>query len=98
MVAGVKSQSKLKPTVNDVRIFATRFNPEETEADIQSYVYEQTGADCSVEKIISRTTRHSSFLITTSRRYEQALLDPNTWEEGVLVRHFYGRLKTTEKK
>ena len=97
MVAGVRSQARLKPTVNDVRIFATRLNPEESEADIQSYVCDQTGAECSVEKIVTRTKRHSSFIITASRRYEQALLDPNTWEEGVLVRHFYGKLKMTER-
>ena len=95
LVIGVKSRNKLKPTVNDVRIFASKFNPEENAADIEAYILEQLGAECSVERIASRTTRHSSFLITASKKYEKALLDPNTWEEGVQVRHFYGRLKST---
>ena len=96
MVTGVRSQSKLMPTVNDTRIFATKFNPNETESSIHRYVQEQIGVECSVEKIIARTKRHSSFLITASKVSEQALLDLNVWEEGVQVRQFYGRLRTTQ--
>ena len=96
MVTGVKTQMKLKPTVNDTRIFGTKFNAEETADNIKAYLLEQIGAECSVERIVSRTRRHSSFLITANKKYEQVLLNPNTWEEGVQVRHFYGRLRSSE--
>ena len=76
MVTGVRTQDKLKPTVSEVRIFATRFNPDESEMDVKAYLYDLIGSECSVEKIKVRTTRHASFLITASRRFEQVLLDP----------------------
>ena len=94
MVTGTKLREKLRPSVNDIRIFATKFSPEETESDIKAYVMELLGDDCKckVEKIRARTTRHSSFLVTASKAYESILLDPSSWEEGVQVRHFFGRL------
>ena len=92
MVTGTKTQVKLRPAVNDVRIFATKLSPEETEADIRNYVEEIIGDRCNIEKIRTRTTRYASFIITASKRHETLLLDPNSWEEGVQVRHFYGRL------
>ena len=95
MVTGVKARARLKPAINDVRIFATRFDPEEQESDIKAYVLEQLGAECTVERINARTKRYASFIITARKKYEQALLDPNIWEEGVEVRHFYGYLRTT---
>ena len=95
MVIGTKSPTKLKPIVNDVRIFATRFSPDESETDIRKYIFDITGIECTVERILARTSRHASFLITASRRHEQVLLDPNTWEEGIQVRHFYGRLRNS---
>ena len=92
MVTGVRAQGKLKPTVNIIRLFATRFSPDETENDLKAYVNDLIGSECNVDKIVARTTRHSSFIITASRRYEKILLNPNSWEEGVQVRYFYGRL------
>ena len=97
IVTGTKSPVKLRPAVNDVRIFATKLSPEETENDIRTYVEEMIGDQCTVEKIRSRTTRHSSFIVTVARRYEAKLLDPSSWEEGVQVRHFYGRLGGSAK-
>ena len=94
MVTGVKTRSLLKPAINDVRILATKFNPDESETDIEAYILAQTGVKSTVQKIKTITDRHSSFLVTASRKHEEVLLDPNTWEEGVQVRHFYGRLKS----
>ena len=95
---GVRTGGKLKPTINDVRIFATKFNPGETEADIKAYITDILDLDCKVERIKSRTTRYSCFILTASKKYEQVLLDPNSWEEGVEVRHFYGRLRTSAEQ
>ena len=97
LVTGTKTRSKLRPAVNDIRIFATKFNPEETESDVKAFVEELLGDDCHVEKIRVRTTRHASFIVTAKRRHEQVLLDPNSWEEGVQVRKFYGRLGTSNE-
>ena len=93
MITGVKTPTKLKPVANEARIFATRFSPDENVEDIKSYLLETSGIECSVVRIKARTTRHASFLIIASRKHERALLDPNTWEEGVQVRHFYGTLR-----
>ena len=96
MVTGIKKQGLLKPTVNNLRIFATRFHPDESEADLKIYVKNLIGDECDVEKIRRRTDRHSSFIITVSKRHEQIVLDPNSWEEGVQVRYFYGQLATSK--
>ena len=95
MVTEVRTQGKLKPSINSIRIFATRFSPDESEEDVKAYVSELIGSECDVEKIPARTTRHSSFIVTASRRYEQVLLDPNSWENGIQVRYFYGKLKNS---
>ena len=50
----------------------------EINEEAQSYIKHQTGIDCIVEKIITRTRIHSSFMITVSRKFEDVLLDPNT--------------------
>ena len=97
IVTGVKTQEKLKPTVNEACIFATKFHPTETSSNIKTYIEEQIGINCSVEQILTRTKRYSSFLITASKRYEQALLDPNAWEKGVQVRRFHGKLRDSDE-
>ena len=98
VVTGVRAGGKLKPTINEVRIFPTKFNPGETEADIKAYITDILDLDCKVERIKSRTKRHSSFILTACKKYEQVLLDPNSWKEGVEVRHFYGRLRTSAEQ
>ena len=63
MVTGVKARSLLKPAINDVRIFATKFNPDESETDIEAYILAQTGVKSTVQKIktiTNRTPRSSS--------------------------------------
>ena len=97
MVTGVRKRGILKPTVNTIRIFATRLHPDESEADLKAYVTDLIGDDCKIERIQVRTDRHSSFIVTASRCYEQILLDPKSWEEGVQVRYFYGRLGTSNQ-
>ena len=94
MVTGSKLREKLRPAVSNVRIFATKFHPEETEMEVKAFVEEVIGDDCRVEQISARTSMHSSFIITASKRHEEILLDPSSWKEGVQVRHFYGRLKS----
>ena len=96
MVMGVRKPTRFKPAISEIRIFATKFDPDEPASDIHSYLSDEMGIDCTVERITSRTQRYASFLITTKKKFEQVILDPNTWEEGIYVRHFYGRLRTTE--
>ena len=95
MVTGVRAQGQLRPSVSEVRIFATRFDPNETEGDIKEYVTELIGDACEVIKIPIRSNRHASFIVYAKKRHEQLLLDPNSWEDGVQVRHFFGRFKTS---
>ena len=49
MVTGTKFQGELRPAVNDVRIFATRLDPEETESDLKKYVQDLIGDNCMIE-------------------------------------------------
>ena len=48
MVTGIRSQRKLKPTINEIRIFATKFDPEESESDLKDYISELINDQCIV--------------------------------------------------
>ena len=58
---------------------------------MKEYVKGLIGEDCDVEKLNSRFPSYSSFVITCSKCHENTLLDPDEWEEGLLVRPFYGK-------
>ena len=83
---------KAVQVVKKARIFISRLDPDETVDNMKEYVKGLTGEDCDVEKLNARFPTYSSFVITCSKRHENTLLDPDEWEEGLLVRPFYGKI------
>ena len=59
---------------------------------MKEYVKGLIGEDCEVEKLNSKFPSYSSFVISCSKNHENKLLDPDEWEEGLLVRPFYGKI------
>ena len=53
---------------------------------------ELLGVNCDVERVKVKFPLYSSFVITVSKSHEAALLDPDAWEEGLIMRPFYGQV------
>ena len=75
------------------KFFVSIFNPELTIEDFKAFCSDIVGDDYSVEKLTTKYPSYSSFLITCDVTHKVKLLDPQSWEEGVLIRPFYGEFK-----
>ena len=75
------------------RVFISRLKPRTTADEIAEYVREIAGVDANVERIDSRRTNYASFLIYVDRGAAEKVLDPEEWQEGVIVRPFRGVLR-----
>ena len=95
-VTGRKTGTALKAVPLRRRIFVSRLDPEMTCEGMKDYVRELIGVDCDVERVKPKFPSYSSFVITVSKTHEDALLDPDAWEEGLIIRPFYGKITPTE--
>ena len=73
----------------------SRVKPQSTVEEIKEYVQEIAGVDADVMKIQSRNTHYSSFLIPVDKNVEDRVLDPDEWQEGLIIRPFPGFLRRT---
>ena len=90
VVTGKKKGSKLKSIPRRVNIFVSRLDPDETEQSIVEYVQEITGQVCIVRKLNTRAVTFSSFVIACKEDIVEKIMDPEEWEEGVIIRPFIG--------
>ena len=92
LTMGRKTGTRIKvaPKVNKCKIFVSRLDPEFPLEELHEFVHELTGnASCEIEKLKSRFPTYASYVITCDKCYEKTLLDPDEWEEGVIIRPFY---------
>ena len=92
LTMGRKTGTRIKvaPKVNKCKIFVSRLDPEFPLEELCQFVQELTGnASCEIEKLKSRFPTYASFVITCDRCYEKTLLDPDEWEQGIIIRPFY---------
>ena len=75
------------------RIFISRCQTYITTEEIREYVQEIAGVESDVERIQSRSQNYASFLITVDKSVEDKVLDPDEWQEGLVVRPFRGFLR-----
>ena len=75
------------------RIFISRCQTYITVDQIREYVQEIAGVESDVERIQSRSQNYASFLITVDKSVEDKVLDPDEWQEGLVVRPFRGFLR-----
>ena len=60
--------------------------------ELKEFVRELTGTECEVERLKTKYSSYSSFVISCDKSKESVLLDPDEWEKGVLIRPFYGNV------
>ena len=95
---GKKTGTSLKVVrpVKTSRIFISRLDPECPIEAVQEFVTTMTGNDCVVEKLKPKFPSYSSFVITVNKEHEDTVLNPDEWEEGLILRPFYGKVNQAE--
>ena len=75
------------------RIFVSRVRPTTTVDEIREFVRSITGEDAAVQRIVTRNEKYASFLVSVEKQVEDQVLDPDEWEEGLIIRPFRGALR-----
>ena len=95
LTMGRKSGTRIKvaPVVKECKIFVSRLAPDFPVEELQEFIKELTGDDSTeITTLKTKFPTYSSFVITCNKQHETILLDPDEWEEGVLIRPFVGNL------
>ena len=92
IITGSKSGTSLRSVAQKVQIFVSRLEPDLLPSTLKDYVKEIIDDDCEVEKRSTRYPSYSSFVVTCDFRHKESLLNPEEWEDGVIIRRFYGML------
>ena len=69
--------------------FVSRLSPEVTAPELKKYCESTFNESFVVEKLQTKFPSYASFRITGNVRKKSAVLDPNNWESGILIRPFY---------
>ena len=72
--------------------FTSRLDPNVTVDNMNDYLSEMFGNEATVQKLESRLPYLSSFVVTCDFNHKDALLNPEIWESGILVRNFFGKV------
>ena len=75
------------------RIFVSRVRPSTTVDQIRDFVRSIAGVDAVVDRIQTRSDKYASFLVQVEKAVEKFVLDPDEWEEGLIIRPFRGYLR-----
>ena len=70
-------------------VFISRLGPNVTAAAVQEFCQAILCEDCEVSKLKTKFDSYSSFKITCSIWKKAEILNPDSWEYGVLIRPFY---------
>ena len=88
---GTRQRLRVVPVVR-VRhdVFVSRLHPETTVADIQVSVRDVLGnVHVNISKLRTRHDSYASFRVSCQQRQHfDALLDPDAWDAGTLVREY----------
>ena len=97
-VTGKKEGTTLRAVeqVRKINIFVSRLHPDETDGEICNYAKNIISADCTVRKLPTKFPTYSSFVITCDAKYENKILSPDEWSNGVIIRKFYGPLTSND--
>ena len=75
-------------------IFVSRLGPDTTTDQLKNYVKDSFDKDVEATKLQTKYPTYSSFVISCNLDDKDLFLNPTSWEEGVLVRIFRGKLPT----
>ena len=94
LATGRKNGTRVRvaPVVKQTRVFVSRLDPDFPEEELREFVRELTGSNCQISKLKSKFPTYSSFVITCDKQHENTLLDPDEWEQGIIIRPFFGKV------
>ena len=79
------------PRFRKIQVFVSRLEENMSPDAIKNFVNGLINEGCEVEQLRTRYPSYSSFLISCDIRHKDLILNPDEWEEGVLVRRSYDR-------
>ena len=93
-LTGTKTGTNIKavPNINKCRVFVSRLDPNLPLDTLKLYVSELINDQCTVHKLDAKYQTYSSYLLVCDEKYKEVLLCADQWEEGVLIRPFYGKM------
>ena len=94
VVTGRKTGTSIRTSTYAAKskIFVSRIDPNVTAAEMKNFVSEIVSDQCEVLKLQTKFSSYASFLIIVEERQRQKIFDPEAWEEGILLRPFYGKM------
>ena len=72
-----------------IGIFVSRLDPRLSERRLQNYVFQMTGLRTNPEKLQTRYSSYSSFLIRGNKHMRSMLMDAEMWDNGTLVKPYF---------
>ena len=93
-IVGKKAGTALRSVeqFRNIRVFISRLHPEETEDGVKTFVSGVIPDECTVQKMVTKFSTYSSFVVTCDVKYKEKVLSPEEWANGVIIRKFYGSL------
>ena len=58
---------------------------------VKEFVDSMIRDQCKVERLKTRYDNYSSFLVTCDYGHKNTVMNPEEWQEGVLIRQFFGQ-------
>ena len=95
IITGNKTGSTMKavPQVRMTKIFVSRLDPSITVDIVRDHVKELIRGDCEVIKLKTKFPTYSSFMVTFDQKFDELVMDANHWEDGIMIRRFYGQYR-----
>ena len=75
-------------------VFATRFDPQVTESDVQNHLHRQLGLDITVEAVDTKYNTYASFHITCMCPEPAVFMSCDLWPDMAFVRWWREPKKT----
>ena len=97
-VVGTKSGTTLNAITvrRRVNIFVSRLDPGLSVDSLRAYVEEICEKDFEIIKLKTKFPSYSSFVVTCELSEKDKMMNPENWEEGILVRIFRGQPRTAQ--
>ena len=95
---GSKAGTNLRavPQVKKMRVFVSRLCPESTCTGVKQYVAEMLEDEVTVVRLNTRFPSYASYMVTCDISHKEKILCGAEWENGVIIRPFYGKLVVSD--
>ena len=95
-ITGTRTRNLLNvvPVTRKSRVFVSRLGPNTTADMLKNYVKDALDKEVEVTRLQTRYPTYASFVVSCNFLDKDTILSADSWEEGVLVREFRGKLPT----